>query len=166
MAALALTSTAFEDGEATPRRHTCDGDDLSPPLAWGGQPPETQSLALVVDDPDAPGGTFTHWLAWGFDAATSELAEGEAAPTEGRNDFGANGYRGPGSACRWAQTRSSRAARSRSNSHSSRRASGAASGRWTRIEPCGWQAIRAAGAILGAAASRRHAAAWSRRSSS
>jgi Raf kinase inhibitor-like YbhB/YbcL family protein len=95
MAEMALTSTAFEDGEAIPRRHTCEGDDLSPPLAWSGQPPETQSLALVVDDRDAPGGTFTHWLAWGFDAAMSELSEGEAAPTEGRNDFGASGYQGP-----------------------------------------------------------------------
>jgi Raf kinase inhibitor-like YbhB/YbcL family protein len=95
MAEMRLTSPAFEDGEAIPRRHTCEGDDLSPPLAWSGRPPETQSLALVVDDPDAPGGTFTHWRAWGFDPATSELSEGEAAPTEGRNDFGSNGYRGP-----------------------------------------------------------------------
>lgn len=95
MAEMTLTSTAFEDGEAIPRRHTCEGDDLSPPLVWSGRPPETQSLVLVVDDPDAPGGTFTHWLAWGFDPATSELSEGEAAPTEGRNDFGSKGYRGP-----------------------------------------------------------------------
>jgi Raf kinase inhibitor-like YbhB/YbcL family protein len=95
MAEMALTSTAFGHGQEIPRRHTCDGDDLSPPLAWRGQPPQTQSLALVVDDPDAPSGTFTHWLAWGVDPATSELPEGEAAPTEGRNDFGSNGYRGP-----------------------------------------------------------------------
>jgi Raf kinase inhibitor-like YbhB/YbcL family protein len=95
MAEMALTSTAFEDREAIPRRHTCEGDDLSPPLAWTGRPPETQSLVLLVDDPDAPGGTFTHWLAWGIDPATSELSEGEAAPTEGRNDFGSDGYRGP-----------------------------------------------------------------------
>jgi Raf kinase inhibitor-like YbhB/YbcL family protein len=95
MAEMALTSTAFGDGEAIPRRHTCEGDDLAPPLAWSGRPPETQSFALVVDDPDAPAGTFSHWLAWGFDPATSELPEGEAAPTEGRNDFGSNGYRGP-----------------------------------------------------------------------
>jgi Raf kinase inhibitor-like YbhB/YbcL family protein len=95
MAEMALTSPAFEDGDAIPRRHTCEGDDLSPPLAWIGQPSETQSFALLVDDPDAPGGAFTHWLAWGFDPDTSELSEGEAAPTEGRNDFGSNGYRGP-----------------------------------------------------------------------
>jgi Raf kinase inhibitor-like YbhB/YbcL family protein len=95
MAEMALTSPAFEDGDAIPRRHTCEGDDLSPPLAWIWQPSETRSFALVVDDPDAPGGAFTHWLAWGFDPDTSELSEGEAAPTEGRNDFGSNGYRGP-----------------------------------------------------------------------
>jgi phosphatidylethanolamine-binding protein (PEBP) family uncharacterized protein len=73
MAELALTSTAFEDGQAIPRRHTCEGDDLSPPLAWSGQPPETKSFALVADDPDAPGGTFTHRLAWGFDPTTREV---------------------------------------------------------------------------------------------
>jgi Raf kinase inhibitor-like YbhB/YbcL family protein len=95
MSDLALTSTAFGNGEAIPRRHTCDGDDISPPLAWSGQPPESQSLALVVDDPDAPGGTFTHWLAWGIDPAAGGLAEGEAAPVEGRNDFKSEGHGGP-----------------------------------------------------------------------
>lgn len=53
------------------------------------------SLALIVDDPDAPVGTFTHWLAWGIDPAGDGLAEGERAPREGRNDFGQSGYRGP-----------------------------------------------------------------------
>jgi hypothetical protein len=52
-------------------------------------------LALVVDDPDAPGGVFTHWIAWGLDPAAEELVEGEPAPNEGQNDFGAAGYRGP-----------------------------------------------------------------------
>jgi phosphatidylethanolamine-binding protein (PEBP) family uncharacterized protein len=55
MAEMALTGTAFEDGEAIRRRHTCEGDDLSPPLTWSVRPPETQSLVLVVDDLDAPG---------------------------------------------------------------------------------------------------------------
>lgn len=95
MAELTLTSTAFENGEAIPRRYSCDGDDVSPPLAWSGQPAETQSLVLVVDDPDAPGGTFTHWLAWEIDPTAGGLAEGDAAPMEGRNDFKSEGYGGP-----------------------------------------------------------------------
>lgn len=92
---LTLESTAFRQGEAIPRRYSCDGDDVSPPLTWSGQPPETQSLALVVDDPDAPGGTFTHWLAWGLDPGAGGLDEGQSAPGEGRNDFKAEGYGGP-----------------------------------------------------------------------
>jgi Raf kinase inhibitor-like YbhB/YbcL family protein len=91
---MELRSAAFDHGRLIPRRHTCDGEDLLPPLAWSDLPPGTVSLALIVDDPDAPGGTFTHWLAWGIDPAGS-LAEGERAPREGRNDFGAVGYRGP-----------------------------------------------------------------------
>ena len=68
---------------------------MSPPLSWSDPPESTRSLALVVDDPDAPGGTFTHWLAWDIDPAAGELGEGQAAPSEGRNDFGQSGYRGP-----------------------------------------------------------------------
>jgi Raf kinase inhibitor-like YbhB/YbcL family protein len=64
---LELTSPAFEHGRSIPRKHTCEGEDVSPPLAWSGVPQGTASLALVVDDPDAPGGTFTHWRAWGID---------------------------------------------------------------------------------------------------
>jgi Raf kinase inhibitor-like YbhB/YbcL family protein len=94
VAVLSLTSTAFEDGGTIPVRHTCDGDDVSPPLAWTGLPDGTRSLALLVDDPDAPGGTFTHWLAWDIDPA-GELAEGAAPPGEGANGFGSRGYRGP-----------------------------------------------------------------------
>lgn len=95
VADLTLTSIAFEEGREIPRRHTCEGDDFSPPLAWSGLPDGTRSLALVVDDPDAPGGTFTHWLAWGIDPGSSGLGEGERAPVEGRNGFGTTGYRGP-----------------------------------------------------------------------
>jgi Raf kinase inhibitor-like YbhB/YbcL family protein len=90
-----LRSTAFSDGEPIPRRHTCEGEDVSPPLSWSDPPEGTQSLALVVDDPDAPGGTFTHWLAWDIDPAAGALGEGQAAPSEGSNDFGQAGYRGP-----------------------------------------------------------------------
>jgi Raf kinase inhibitor-like YbhB/YbcL family protein len=92
---MELTSSALGDGQAIPSRYTCEGDDLSPPLAWTDLPEDTRSLALLVDDPDAPRGTFTHWLAWGLDPASDGLGEGEAAPFEGRNDFGASAYRGP-----------------------------------------------------------------------
>jgi Raf kinase inhibitor-like YbhB/YbcL family protein len=90
-----LTSGAFSDGEAIPERHTCDGDDVSPPLEWTAPPAGTASLALCVNDPDAGRYPFTHWLAWGLPAAAGGLGEGQAAPAEGRNDFGASGYRGP-----------------------------------------------------------------------
>jgi Raf kinase inhibitor-like YbhB/YbcL family protein len=90
-----LTSTVFGQGDAIPRRHTCDGEDVSPPLAWSNPPDGTRSLALVVEDPDAPGRTFLHWLGWGLDPAAGGLKEGEAAPVEGTNDFGSIGYRGP-----------------------------------------------------------------------
>ena len=92
---MELTSTAFGDGQPIPRRHSCEGEDLSPPLAWSGVPEGASSLALIVDDPDAPRGTFTHWLAWGLDPGTGGLREGESAPAEGRNDFGDTSYRGP-----------------------------------------------------------------------
>lgn len=92
---MQLTSGAFAHGEPIPMRHTCDGDDASPPLAWSDVPAEAGSLALLVDDPDAPGDSFTHWSAWGLDPGAGGHGEGEAAPVEGRNDFGSTGYRGP-----------------------------------------------------------------------
>jgi Raf kinase inhibitor-like YbhB/YbcL family protein len=95
VAEFSLTSSAFAPGGSISRRHTCDGEDRSPPLSWSAPPAGTRSLALILDDPDAPGGRFIHWLAWGISPDTGGLAEGEAAPLEGRNDFGAAGYRGP-----------------------------------------------------------------------
>jgi Raf kinase inhibitor-like YbhB/YbcL family protein len=95
MAEFALESSAFDHAQAIPSRYTCDGDDLSPPLRWANVPGESRSLALLVDDPDAPSGVFTHWVAWGLDPGAAGLGEGESAPGEGRNDFGAVGYRGP-----------------------------------------------------------------------
>jgi Raf kinase inhibitor-like YbhB/YbcL family protein len=92
---FALTSDAFVDGGEIPRRHTCEADDISPALSWSDVPAGTRALALVVDDPDAPVGTFTHWLAANLDPAAGGLAEGESAPVEGRNDFGAAGWSGP-----------------------------------------------------------------------
>lgn len=97
-----LTSTAFGAEETIPDRHTCEGADVSPPLSWGDAPEGTRSLALICEDPDAPGGTFTHWLLYGIPATRDELPEGvETEPSlswgaaQGRNDFGNVGYGGP-----------------------------------------------------------------------
>ena len=95
MAGFEITSDAFEEGGTIPSRYTCDGANVSPPLSFAGAPTGTRSLALVVDDPDAPVGTFTHWLAWGIDPSAAGLDEGQAALREGRNAFGTTGYAGP-----------------------------------------------------------------------
>jgi Raf kinase inhibitor-like YbhB/YbcL family protein len=92
---FALTSDAFGHGDEIPRRHTREAEDVSPALSWSDLPAGTRALALVVDDPDAPVGTFTHWLATNIDPAAGGLAEGESAPAEGRNDFGTAGWSGP-----------------------------------------------------------------------
>jgi phosphatidylethanolamine-binding protein (PEBP) family uncharacterized protein len=88
VAEFSLTPSAFGDGGSIPRRHTCDGEDRSPSLSWSAPPTGIRSLALILDDPDAPGGRCIHWLAWGITPDTGGLGEGEAAPLEGRNDFG------------------------------------------------------------------------------
>ena len=92
---FALSSEAFTHGDEMPRQYTCEGEDVSPALTWSDPPPATRSLALVVDDPDAPIGTFTHWLAWNIDPSAGGLAEGASPPAEGTNDFGARGWNGP-----------------------------------------------------------------------
>jgi Raf kinase inhibitor-like YbhB/YbcL family protein len=97
MDGFVLTSSSFEDGGPIPSKHTCDGQDVSPPLAWAGAPEETRSFALVVDDPDARG--FIHWIAYNMPGGTSGgLREGihpDADPLQGRNDFGRTGWGGP-----------------------------------------------------------------------
>lgn len=95
MDAMQLTSPAFEDGEAIPARYTCDGDDLSPPLAWEGVPDGTAAFVLVVDDPDAGG--FVHWLLADIPGDARELPEagGDGVGMPGRNDFGRTGWGGP-----------------------------------------------------------------------
>jgi Raf kinase inhibitor-like YbhB/YbcL family protein len=95
MDVFAVESSAFENAQAIPSRYSCEGDDVSPPLRWANVPEGVRSLALVVDDPDAPRGVFTHWVAWGLDPSAEGLGEGESAPSEGRNGFGATGYGGP-----------------------------------------------------------------------
>jgi Raf kinase inhibitor-like YbhB/YbcL family protein len=96
-----LISPAFAPGAAIPAEYTCDGADISPPLAWSDAPGATRSFVLVVEDPDAPGGTFRHWAAFDIAPAVMGLAAGYGAgrPSdrfrEARNDFGQSGYRGP-----------------------------------------------------------------------
>jgi len=94
---LTLKSAAFAPGEAIPRRYSKDGDDLSPPLAWAGEPADTRSFALVCDDPDAPRAEpWVHWVAWSIGSDVHELEEGAAAgASEGTNDFGDCGWGGP-----------------------------------------------------------------------
>jgi Raf kinase inhibitor-like YbhB/YbcL family protein len=99
---FALASAAFRDGERVPVRHTCDGEDLSPSLAWTGVPVETRSFALICDDPDAPRGTWVHWLIWNLPADTAELKEGvpptpelKSGARQGLNDGSKVGYGGP-----------------------------------------------------------------------
>jgi hypothetical protein len=98
---LKLTSTSLQRGKI-PRKYTCDGEDTSLALSWSAPPPATQSLALIVTDPDAPGGAFVHWLLYNLPATKRELPEGISKEgrqlddsLQGRNDFDEIGYRGP-----------------------------------------------------------------------
>lgn len=101
---MRIETTAFDDGDRIPDRYTEDGDDVSPPLTVSDLPEGTRSLAIVVDDPDAPTKTWVHWLVWGIPADTSSIPEG--VPSEGlveelggarqgKNDFDRIGYGGP-----------------------------------------------------------------------
>lgn len=97
-----LTSSAFASGAAIPRRYTCDADDVSPDLAWSGAPAATQSFALIADDPDAPMGTWTHWLIWNIPAKatllpgdTPKIESLDNGARQGKNDFKRIGYGGP-----------------------------------------------------------------------
>jgi Raf kinase inhibitor-like YbhB/YbcL family protein len=94
---LTVTTTAFAPGGEIAKKHTCDGADASPALSWTGAPAAAKEIAVICDDPDAPGGTFVHWVAWGIPAARTGLAEGarDAEMKLGVNGFGTRGYRGP-----------------------------------------------------------------------
>lgn len=101
---LTITSPAFSAGATIPRTHTCDGNDASPPISWSGAPETTKEFALICDDPDAPSGTFVHWVIWGIPNSNSRLPEGVVRGNEvaslggahqGKNGFGVAGYRGP-----------------------------------------------------------------------
>ena len=99
---MQLTSTAFTEGAPIPAKYTCDDKDVSPPLQWSGTPAGAKSLVLVVDDPDAPSGTWVHWVLFDLPAAVTELAEDvpksqyvAAGAKQGLNDFRRLGYGGP-----------------------------------------------------------------------
>jgi Raf kinase inhibitor-like YbhB/YbcL family protein len=95
-ATMKITSSAFHEGANIPSKFTCDGSDTSPPLQIAGVPSGAKSLVLIVDDPDAPSGLFTHWLVWNIPPQTGSIAEGSAPQgVQGANDFGKSGYRGP-----------------------------------------------------------------------
>jgi Raf kinase inhibitor-like YbhB/YbcL family protein len=100
--AIDLTSPAFDEGSAIASRYTCDGPGVSPPLSWALAPDDTQSLALIADDPDAPGGTFVHWVIYDLPPDTRRLPEGvpnrrtlPSGAKQGVNGAGGSGYTGP-----------------------------------------------------------------------
>jgi Raf kinase inhibitor-like YbhB/YbcL family protein len=101
-AKLTIASTSFANGAAIPPLLTCDGKNRSPDLSWEGIPPNTQSLALIAEDPDAPGKTFTHWVLYDLPPKTRQLPAGlppqpflTTGGGHGKNDFGRYGYGGP-----------------------------------------------------------------------
>jgi hypothetical protein len=100
--AMAISTTSFPHDGDIPKKFTCDGADISPELSWSGTPSGTQSFTLIADDPDAPVGTWTHWVLYDLPATTTSLAEGVSKVDElgsggrqGRNDFRKIGYGGP-----------------------------------------------------------------------
>jgi len=98
---MEIRSPAFQEGGMIPKQYTCDGQNVSPPLEWSGVPPEAKSLILIADDPDAPSGTFTHWVVFNIPATVKSLPENVAQGTiagggrQGRNDFKRSAYGGP-----------------------------------------------------------------------
>jgi Raf kinase inhibitor-like YbhB/YbcL family protein len=98
---LTISSPVFSNNQPIPKRFSHDGGNVSPPVSWKGAPPDVKSYALVVEDPDAPKGTFRHWAAYDIPPQLSELPEGAGSDQEvpdlhmARNDFGSKGYDGP-----------------------------------------------------------------------
>lgn len=97
MTTLTITSTAFAPNGAIPAKYTCDGGDMNPPLAIAGVPAGTKSLALIMDDPDAPAGTWVHWVLWNIPPETREIGERSvpAGAVQGLNSWSRSGYGGP-----------------------------------------------------------------------
>lgn len=99
---MSLSSAAFADGQAIPDKYTCHGQDISPPLQWNGAPSQAKSIALTCEDPDAPSGTFTHWVIFDVPVTASSFSENVSKTAklpdgseQGRNSFGNTGYNGP-----------------------------------------------------------------------
>lgn len=94
---MTISSPAFKANQSIPAKYTCDGDGVNPPLQFSGVPAQAKSLALIVDDPDAPSGDWTHWLVWNINPETAGIAEGSTPreATEGTTSFGSTGYGGP-----------------------------------------------------------------------
>ena len=99
---MKITSTAFSEGDMIPRQYSCDGEDISPPLSWTGAPEGTKSFALIADDPDAPVGTWVHWVMYNIPESVTELPENvppaeqlQNSSVHGINDFRKIGYGGP-----------------------------------------------------------------------
>lgn len=104
VAQFTLSSSSFRNDQPMPAKHSCEGEDASPALKWEGAPGGTKSFALIADDPDAPGGSWVHWVMYGIPASTTELPEnvtktdkvpGLGTVKQGQNDFGRAGYGGP-----------------------------------------------------------------------
>ena len=99
---LNLTSSGFASGASIPNKFTCKGEDVSPALEWSGAPPKTVSFVIIMDDPDAPSGTWLHWVMWNVPATVNSLSEGvpkrgqlQDGASQGRNSFEKTGYNGP-----------------------------------------------------------------------
>lgn len=102
IAAIKLTSSAFKEGQPIPRQYTCDGVNISPPLEWSGIPKPAKTIAIIADDPDAPAGTWVHWVVYNLPADTMGMVENlppgediKGGGFQGRNDFEKIGYGGP-----------------------------------------------------------------------
>lgn len=95
MKELIVESPAFKHNSSIPKKYSCDGEDINPPVTIEGTPKEAKSLALVLDDPDAPSGTFDHWVVWNIPASTTKIAENSVPGTEGLNSARQPGYVAP-----------------------------------------------------------------------
>jgi Raf kinase inhibitor-like YbhB/YbcL family protein len=94
-AGLMVESNAFCQGGYIPKRYSCEGENINPPIEVNGFPEETQTLAIIVEDPDAPRGIFDHWLVWNIPSNEQPIAENSILGVSGRNSFGKKGYDGP-----------------------------------------------------------------------
>lgn len=95
MAGFSLGSDAFQHEQPIPEKYGCKGENINPQLTISNVPENTEALAMIMDDPDAPVGTFTHWTVWNIDPKTALIPENTSIGTEGANDFGDTGYGGP-----------------------------------------------------------------------